>query len=77
MKKLLLVIFLASMFWFQYWAEGLAEETIKTKVDSVISNTQTWLVNEKEKTIDFQKKSWADGKLQLQNTWIKLTSWIK
>jgi len=85
MKKLLLVIFLASMFWFQYWAEGLAnEETTKAdenivvaKVNDVVESTQTWIINEKEKTIEYQKKSWADGKLQLQNTWLKLTSWIK
>jgi hypothetical protein len=73
------------VFSFQKYAESIAEETttmadeniVVAKVNSVVESTQTWIINEKEKTIEYQKKSWADGKLQLQNTWFKLTSWIK
>ena len=36
----------------------------------------TWLQNEKTKTIEFQKKSWADGKKQLANTWLKIKSLV-
>ena len=33
-----------------------------------------WISVEKEKTIEFQKKGWADGKLQLVNNWNKIKS---
>ena len=36
----------------------------------------TWLQNEKTKTVEFQKKSWADGKEQLANTWLQIKSLI-
>ena len=28
----------------------------------------TWIINEKNKIVDFQTKSWADSKVQLANT---------
>lgn len=28
-----------------------------------------WVADEKEKTIAYQKQSWAEGKDQLNNTW--------
>ena len=34
----------------------------------------TWLQNEKTKTVEYQKKSWADGKEQLKNNWLKIKS---
>tara|TARA_R110002072_G_scaffold263280_1_gene422156 strand:- start:85 stop:291 length:207 start_codon:yes stop_codon:yes gene_type:complete len=36
----------------------------------------TWLQNEKTKTVEYQKKSWADGKEQLANTWLQIKSLI-
>tara|TARA_R110000772_G_scaffold65225_2_gene145702 strand:+ start:248 stop:409 length:162 start_codon:yes stop_codon:yes gene_type:complete len=32
--------------------------------------------NEKTKTVEYQKKSWADGKEQLANTWLQIKSLI-
>jgi len=34
----------------------------------------TWLQNEKTKTVEYQKKSWAEGKEQLKNNWLKIKS---
>tara|TARA_B100000929_G_C15499457_1_gene417002 strand:+ start:1777 stop:2001 length:225 start_codon:yes stop_codon:yes gene_type:complete len=72
------------VFSFQKYAESLAEETktytfteVKTAVFNIPSNVENFLTSEVEKTKAYQKESWADGKLQLQNTWLKLTSWIK
>ena len=50
---------------------------VKTAVFNIPSNVSNFLTSEVEKTKAYQKESWADGKLQLQNTWFKLTSWIK
>ena len=36
----------------------------------------TWLQNEKTKIVEYQKKSWADGKKQLANTWLKIKSLV-
>ena len=36
----------------------------------------TWLQNEKTKTVEYQKKNWADGKEQLANTWLQIKSLI-
>ena len=36
----------------------------------------TWLQNEKTKTVEYQKKSWTDGKEQLANTWLKIKSLV-
>ena len=36
----------------------------------------TWLQNEKTKTVEYQKKSWTDGKKQLASTWLKIKSLV-
>ena len=36
----------------------------------------TWAQNEKTKIVEYQKKSWADGKEQLANTWLQIKSLI-
>ena len=36
----------------------------------------TWLQNEKTKTVEYQKKSWADGKEQLANNWLRIKSLV-
>ena len=33
-----------------------------------------WFETEKQKTIEFQKKGWADGKAQLTKTWNDITN---
>ena len=37
----------------------------------------TWLQNEKTKTIEFQKKSWASAKKQNARTWAKIKDLFK
>ena len=34
----------------------------------------TWAQNEKTKIVEYQKKSWAEGKEQLKNNWLKIKS---
>lgn len=36
----------------------------------------TWAQNEKTKIVEYQKKSWADGKKQLANNWLRIKSLI-
>lgn len=37
--------------------------------DSMTDKVNNWVADEKEKTIAYQKQSWAEGKDQLNNTW--------
>ncbi len=37
--------------------------------DSFADRVNNWVANEKEKTIQFQKESWAESKDQLGQTW--------
>lgn len=37
--------------------------------DSFNDKVNNWVANEKEKTIQFQKESWAESKDQLGRTW--------
>tara|TARA_R110000765_G_scaffold148592_1_gene251139 strand:+ start:481 stop:687 length:207 start_codon:yes stop_codon:yes gene_type:complete len=36
----------------------------------------TWLQSEKTKIVEYQKKSWADGKEQLANNWLRIKSLV-
>lgn len=47
--------------------KAMAHDTITNKVN-------TWATNEKEKTIAYQKESWADSKEQLGRTWNSIKS---
>ena len=47
--------------------KAMAHDTIDDKVN-------TWATNEKEKTIAYQKESWADSKEQLGRTWNSIKS---
>ncbi|MAZ97347.1 MAG: hypothetical protein CMP53_07490 [Flavobacteriales bacterium] len=47
--------------------KAMAHDTIADKVN-------TWATNEKEKTIAYQKESWADSKEQLGRTWNSIKS---
>ena len=45
---------------------ALAEDNIITsKINDVSNNVKTFVVNEKEKTIAYQKKSWEEARVQL------------
>ena len=45
---------------------ALAEDNIITsKINDVSNTVKTFVVNEKEKTIAYQKKSWAEARVQL------------
>lgn len=47
--------------------KAMAHDTIADKVNN-------WATNEKEKTIAYQKESWADSKEQLGRTWNSIKS---
>ena len=47
--------------------KSMAHDTIADKVNN-------WATNEKEKTIAYQKESWADSKEQLGRTWNSIKS---
>ena len=44
--------------------------------NDTVTTVTTWLQNEKTKTVEYQKKSWADSKEQLANTWLQIKSLI-
>ena len=45
---------------------ALAEDNIITsKINDVSNNVKTFVVNEKEKTIAYQQKSWEEARVQL------------
>jgi hypothetical protein len=45
---------------------ALAEDNIITsKINDVSNTVKTFVVNEKEKTIAYQKKSWEEARVQL------------
>ena len=39
---------------------------ITSKINEVSNNVKTFAVNEKDKTISYQKKSWKEARLQLR-----------
>ena len=41
----------------------------KTNFNETINN---WFVNQKQETIEYQKKNWADGKAQLARTFSQI-----
>ena len=38
---------------------------ITSKINDVSNNVKTFVINEKDKTISYQKKSWEEARLQL------------
>jgi len=45
---------------------ALADNNIITsKINEVSNNVKTFVINEKDKTISYQKKSWEEARLQL------------
>ena len=45
---------------------ALADDNMVTsKINDVSNNVKTFVINEKDKTISYQKKSWEEARLQL------------
>ena len=45
---------------------ALADDNMVTsKINNVSNNVKTFVINEKDKTISYQKKSWEEARLQL------------
>ena len=69
------ILFIAACFVFQSYAESLADEKktvtpqeFVTAVSEVPNKVSNFVKNEVEKTKEYQKNSWANGKEQLANT---------
>ena len=45
----------------------------KTNLNETINN---WFVNQKQETIEFQKKNWAEGKAQFAKNIATIKSWF-
>ena len=41
------------------------DNMITSKINDVSNNVKTFVINEKDKTISYQKKSWEEARLQL------------
>ena len=47
---------------------------ITSKIDDVSNNVKTFVINEKDKTISYQKKSWKEARLQLTGLFQSLSN---
>ena len=47
-----------------------------TNENNIINKVTNHLSNEKQNIIEYQKKSWADSKIQFANTKAKIKSWF-
>ena len=47
---------------------------ITSKINDVSNNVKTFVINEKDKTISYQKKSWEEARLQLGGLFQSLTN---
>ena len=47
-----------------------------TNENNIINKATTHISNEISKTKEYQKKSWADSKIQFANTKAKIKSWF-
>tara|TARA_B100000029_G_C17292451_1_gene857492 strand:+ start:483 stop:716 length:234 start_codon:yes stop_codon:yes gene_type:complete len=71
MKKYILGILLGIVICF-FSMQAMAEPKIVSDIKLIPAKVETWIENEKAKTIKFQKESWADGQAQITNTFNKL-----
>ena len=54
---------------------ALAEDNIITsKINDVSNNVKTFVINEKDKTISYQKKSWEEARLQVAGLFQSLSN---
>jgi len=47
---------------------------ITSKINNVSNNVKTFVINEKDKTIAYQKKSWKEARLQLTGLFQSLSN---
>jgi len=47
---------------------------ITSKINDVSNNVKTFVINEKDKTISYQKKSWEEARLQLAELFQSLSN---
>ena len=47
---------------------------ITSKINDVSNNVKTFVVNEKDKTISYQKKSWEEARVQLASLFQSLSN---
>ena len=47
---------------------------ITSKINDVSNNVKTFVINEKDKTISYQKKSWEEARLQLTGLFRSLSN---
>ena len=56
-------------------AVALADNNmITSKINDVSNNVKTFVINEKDKTISYQKKSWEEARLQLAELFQSLSN---
>ena len=54
---------------------ALADDNmITSKINAVSNNVKTFVINEKDKTISYQKKSWEEASLQLTGLFRSLSN---
>ena len=54
---------------------ALADDNMVTsKINNVSNNVKTFVINEKDKTISYQKKSWEEARLQLEGLFQPLSN---
>ena len=54
---------------------ALADDNMVTsKINDVSNNVKTFVINEKDKTISYQKKSWKEVRLQLAGLFQSLSN---
>ena len=54
---------------------ALADDSmITSKINAVSNNFKTFVINEKDKTISYQKKSWEEARLQLAGLFRSLSN---
>ena len=54
---------------------ALADNNIITsKINEVSNNVKTFVINEKDKTISYQKKSWKEARLQVAGLFQSLSN---
>ena len=54
---------------------ALADDNmITSKINDVSNNVKTFVINEKDKTISYQKKSWEEARLQVAGLFQSLSN---
>ena len=58
-----------------FTTHALADDKVITnKINDVSNNVKTFVVNEKDKTIAYQKKSWEEARVQLASLFQSLSN---